>query len=40
VLNSNVVTVADATLLVANVKITSAHMACPFAFGVIGFDAA
>jgi hypothetical protein len=22
--------VADATLLVANVKITSAHMACPF----------
>jgi hypothetical protein len=32
VLNSNVVMVADATLLVANVKITSAHMACPFVF--------
>jgi hypothetical protein len=30
VLNSSVVMVADATLLVANVKITSAHMACPF----------
>ena len=30
VLNSRVVTVADAALLVASVKITNAHMTCPF----------